>query len=104
MTIDLADIVWLVIVVGVIIAFLAPGQNDLCPQHDIGDETRDGVPSAEERKVAEKWLVEHFHYDCPLLAVSRLSYTFDRHNGIGVGVTARCSCGAYQDVTDYSTW
>lgn len=109
---DAADIVWLVIVVAIIVAFLAPTHGDpmndikaeLWRDHSKHGESADGEPSAEERTVAEAWMLEHFRRDCPLLTVSSIRYTFDRHNGIGVGVTARCQCGASQDVTDYATW
>lgn len=49
---------------------------------------------------AVKWFHTH---DCDAVN-KRLYFRFYTDSGIGIGVDACCSCGAIEDVTDYSYW
>lgn len=56
---------------------------------------------AEEDEAAELWIVEHA---CDLDGDGKISYTFSTGSGIGTSIIVSCSCGAEEDVTDYSRW
>lgn len=58
--------------------------------------------SLNENIDAVKWFHSH---DCDInINDKKLSFTYHYDSGIGTGVDACCSCGAFKDVTDYSCW